>query len=148
MKVHFWYLNFKNLCNDLNKHHKLNISRFNTENCAKFVHFTHKYCALRTHLTHGFIKRCKMCVTFIHFISLYFTRKHIYSSVKYIFNAWHSCVQYMNLWMNELHMIFIINSSHVKFVMKFKFEFFSYLHFHPKDSKHYNILIPKVGKPI
>jgi len=50
--------------------------------------------------------------------------------------------------MNKLHMIFIINLSHAKFVMKFKFEFFSYLHSHPKDSKHCNISIPKKGKPI
>ncbi len=54
----------------------------------------------------------------------------------------------MNLWMNELHMIFIIDLLHAKFVMKLKFEFFSYLHYHPKDSKHCNISIPKVGKPI
>jgi hypothetical protein len=40
--------------------------------------------------------------------------------------------------MNELHEIFIINSSHVKFVMKLKLEFISYLRSHPKDSKHFN----------
>jgi hypothetical protein len=73
---------------------------------------------------------------------------HIYLYVKYIFNAWYSYVQYMNLWINELHMIFIINSSHAKFVMKLKCEFVSYLHSRPKDSKHCNISIPKVGKPI
>jgi hypothetical protein len=49
--------------------------------------------------------------------------------------------------MNELHEIFIINLSHVKFVMKLKLEFISYLHSHPKDSKHCNISIRKVGKP-
>jgi hypothetical protein len=84
---------------------------------------------------------------FIHFISLYFTHKHINLCVKYILNAWYSCVQYMNLWMNELHMIFIINSLHVKFVMKFKFEFFSYLHSHTKDSKIVTFQFPKWENP-
>jgi hypothetical protein len=43
--------------------------------------------------------------------------RHIYLCVKCVFNAWHSCIKCMNLWMNELHIVFIINSSHVKFVM-------------------------------
>jgi hypothetical protein len=39
-------------------------------------------------------------------------------SVKRVFNAWCSFEKCTNLWMNELCTIFIINSSHVKFVMR------------------------------
>jgi hypothetical protein len=50
------------------------------------------------------------------FIGSYFIYQHIYPCVKLIFNAWYSCKNCTNLWMNELHTIFIINSSHAKFV--------------------------------
>ncbi len=51
------------------------------------------------------------------FIGVYFICQHIYLYVKHVFNAWYLCVKCMNLWMNVLHTTFIINSSHVKFVM-------------------------------
>jgi len=51
------------------------------------------------------------------FIGLHFICQRIYSCVKHVFNAWYLCVKCTNLWMNELHMTFIINLSHVKFVM-------------------------------
>ncbi len=50
-------------------------------------------------------------------IGLYFVHQHIYSCVKHVFNTWYLYVKWMNLWMNTLCTIFIINSSHVKFVM-------------------------------
>ncbi len=51
------------------------------------------------------------------FIGSYFICQHIYLCVKRVFNAWYLCKKCTNLWMNELHMIFIINSLHAKFVM-------------------------------
>jgi hypothetical protein len=51
------------------------------------------------------------------FIGLYFICQHIYLCVKHVFNAWYLCVKCTNLWMNELCTTFIINLSHVKFVM-------------------------------
>jgi hypothetical protein len=51
------------------------------------------------------------------FIGSYFICQHIYPCVKYVFNTWYSCVKCKNLWMDELCTIFIINLSHVKFVM-------------------------------
>jgi hypothetical protein len=51
------------------------------------------------------------------FTSLYFTHQHIYLCVKCVFDAWYSFVKWTNPWMNELHTIFIINSSHAKFVI-------------------------------
>jgi hypothetical protein len=50
------------------------------------------------------------------FIGSYFIRQYIYPCVKCVFNAWYFCLNCMNLWMNKLHMIFIINSSHAKFM--------------------------------
>ncbi len=50
------------------------------------------------------------------FISSYFIHQNNYPCVKHVFNAWYSCVKCTNLWMNEFHTIFIVNSSHVKFV--------------------------------
>ncbi len=43
------------------------------------------------------------------FIGLYFIYQHIYPCLKHVFNVCYSCVKCMNLWMNELRMIFIIN---------------------------------------
>jgi hypothetical protein len=54
---------------------------------------------------------------FIHRFILHFICQHIYSCVKRVFNAWCLCVKSMNLWMNELHMIFNVNLSCAKFVM-------------------------------
>jgi hypothetical protein len=51
------------------------------------------------------------------FIGLYFICQHIYLCVKHVFDAWYSCVKCTNSWMNELCTIFIINSSHAKFVI-------------------------------
>jgi hypothetical protein len=51
------------------------------------------------------------------FIGSYFIHQHIYPCVKHVFNAWYLCAKCTNLWMNELYTIFIINSSHVKFVV-------------------------------
>jgi hypothetical protein len=51
------------------------------------------------------------------FIGLYFIHQQIYSYVKHVFNAWYLCLNCMNLWINELHMVFIINSSQAKFVI-------------------------------
>ncbi len=51
------------------------------------------------------------------FLGLYFIRPHIYLCIKCVFNAWYSSAKCMNLWMNKLHMIFIINLLNVKFVM-------------------------------
>jgi len=55
---------------------------------------------------------CDICS----FIGLYFIYQHIFFCVKRIFNTWYSCVKWTNLWMNEFCMIFIIISSHAKFV--------------------------------
>jgi hypothetical protein len=52
------------------------------------------------------------------FIFLYFIHQHIYPCVKCVFNASYLCIKCMKLWMNKLCMIFIFNSSYVKFVMQ------------------------------
>ncbi len=62
------------------------------------------------------IERCEICVI-CSFIGSYFIHQHIYPCVKFVFNTWYSCVKCTKLWMNKFCMIFIINSSHVKFVM-------------------------------
>ncbi len=59
------------------------------------------------------------------FIGLYFIRQHIYPSVKHVFDGWYLCENFMNLWMNELRMIFIINSSYAKFMMSNFEEFYA-----------------------
>ncbi len=51
------------------------------------------------------------------YIGSHFIYQHIYLCVKCVFNTWYSCIKCTNLWMDELCTIFIINSSHVKFVM-------------------------------
>jgi hypothetical protein len=51
------------------------------------------------------------------FIGSYFIRAHIHLCIKCVFNAWYSYAKCMNLWMNKLHMIFIINLLNVKFGM-------------------------------
>jgi hypothetical protein len=75
----------------------------------------HWYCALKTHLTHKFIRKCKNSCDIHSFIGSYFIRQNIHPCVKRVFNAWYSCVKCTNLWMNEFHTIFILNSSHGKF---------------------------------
>jgi hypothetical protein len=52
---------------------------------------------------------------FIHRFVFYLLK--YYLRIKRVFNTWYSCAKYMNLQMNELHTIFIINSSHAKFVI-------------------------------
>jgi hypothetical protein len=56
---------------------------------------------------------CDICS----FIGSYFIHQQIYSHIKCVFNTWYSCVKCTNLCMNKFHMIFIIKSSHGKFVM-------------------------------
>jgi len=58
---------------------------------------------------------CGICL----FKNLYFICQHIYLFVIFVFNAWHSYVRRINVWMNKFCMIFIINFSHVKFVIHF-----------------------------
>jgi len=57
------------------------------------------------------------------FISSYFICQHIYFYVIFVFNAWYSYVKHTNVWTNEFCMIFIINFSHVKFVIHFSKKF-------------------------
>jgi hypothetical protein len=54
------------------------------------------------------------------FINSYFICQHIYPCVKRVFNAWYLCVKCMNLWMNDLHTTFIINSSHANLESRFQ----------------------------
>jgi len=75
----------------------------------------HWYCALKTRLTHKFIRKCKNSCDIHAFIGLYFICQNIHPCVKRVFNAWYLCVKFTNLWMNEFHKFFILNSSHGKF---------------------------------
>jgi len=52
------------------------------------------------------------------FIGSYFICEHFYACVKCILNVRYLCVKCMNLQINKLCTIFIINSSHAKFVIK------------------------------
>jgi hypothetical protein len=58
-----------------------------------------------------------------------------YLHVKCVFNTWYSCVKCTNLWMNKFHMIFIINSSHGKFVMIISYSWL------PTKIYHKNLMI-------
>jgi hypothetical protein len=104
-----------------NQHHKLNISWFNNGNCAKFVHhnlyLSHINIVNWKHIWNkDFLEDAKsMWHSFIH--RFVFPSSNL-SCVKRIFNAWCSCIKCTNVWMNKLHMIFIIILSHAKFVMK------------------------------
>jgi hypothetical protein len=68
-------------------------------------------------LKHIFIGRCEI-YGICSFIGLYFIHQHIYLCVNRMSNASYLCLKCTNLWINELCTILIINSSHVKFVMK------------------------------
>jgi len=66
--------------------------------------------------TQSYRKMRNLCDVHL-FIRSYFIHQQIYLYVKHVFNAWHSCINCIDLWMNKLYIIFIINLSHVKFVM-------------------------------
>ncbi len=92
-----------------------------------FIHNSYVSCIDIVHWKHiWYINLCNNVKFVWHsFIHKFVLHLLIYSCVKHVFNTWYLCVKFTNLWMNKLHMIFIINSSHVKFVM-YMFVFFCF----------------------
>ncbi len=102
--------------------HKLNISQLSDGNRVKIRSFIIRmFYTLISYIENKFEtwiyrKMWNLC-DIRSFIGLYFIHQHIYMCVKCVFSALYSRVKCMNLWINELHTIFIINSLYVKFVI-------------------------------
>jgi hypothetical protein len=103
------------------QHHKFNISRLSNGNHQNL--FTYNSYILRIDIVHWkhiwnteLLEDVKsMWHLFIHRFVLHLLTR--LSLCQACFQCMMLMCKSMNLWMNKLHMIFIINSSHVKFVM-------------------------------
>ncbi len=85
-----------------------------------FIHnlyISHIYITITNTFDAKIYKKMRNSCDICSFICSYFICQHFYSCVKCVFNVWYSCVKCINPWINELCTIFIINSSHVKFVI-------------------------------
>jgi hypothetical protein len=108
-------------------HHKYSISRLVIEIVQNsFIYnsyILHINIVHWKHIWHTNYRRMWNSCDICSFIHLYFIHQHNYPCVKCVFNIWYSCVKCTNLWMNKFYTIFIINSSHVKFLMILEFNF-------------------------
>ncbi len=69
--------------------------------------------ALKTHLRHGWMWWQMKC----EFMNEWTLHHPMYLCVKYVFNAWYPCMKDMNQYEQISHIILIIKSLDVKFVL-------------------------------